>query len=106
MGLFVRQKTYIEHVTSEDGEVIDEPFYDVKCAGMPKHCKELFLKSVEGWKSTEDDPESEYRPEELAFLREKREITDFKLGLTVPGKLLPRTIPGGVLLCATTYEMR
>lgn len=106
MGLFVRQKTYIEHVTSEDGELITEPFYDVKCAGMPKHCKELFLKSVEGWKPTEDDPESEYRPEELAFLREKREITDFKLGLTVPGKLLPRTIPGGVLLCATTYEMR
>lgn len=105
VGLFVRQKTYIEHVTHKDGEPI-EPFYDVKCAGMPQQCKDLFLKSVSGWKPTKDDPETNYRPEEIAFLKQKREITEFKLGLKIPGKLLPRTIPGGVLLCATTYEMR
>ena len=31
---------------------------------------------------------------------------DFKIGLTVPGKLLPKRIRGGVLLVDTNYQMR
>ena len=36
----------------------------------------------------------------------KRELEDFKVGLKVPGKLMPKRIRGGVLLVETNYEMR
>ena len=43
----------------------------------------------------------------LDFLREKTNtISDFKVGLKVPGKLKPVNIAGGVLLMETTYTMR
>ena len=103
MGLFVRQKTYIEHVVAEDLEPIDNPYYNVKCAGMPQKCKDLFLESVKGYSPKEGD---KYDADELEFLQTKRDITDFKIGLRVPGKLMPKRIRGGVLLVPTTYEMR
>ena len=43
---------------------------------------------------------------ERDFVLQKRTIEDFKVGLKIPGKLLPKRIPGGVVLMATTYEMR
>ena len=36
----------------------------------------------------------------------RRTIEDFTIGLSVPGKLLPKRIPGGVLLVDTDYKMR
>lgn len=84
-SIFTRQKTYIEHVTHEDGEPIETPFYDVKCAGMPKKSKQIFLDKMET---------GEY------------DLTDFKIGLKVEGKLTPKRIRGGVVLQETTYEMR
>ena len=102
-AIFVRQKTYIEHVTHEDLEPIDKPYYNVKCAGMPDKCKQLFVKSMEG--ITEEERE-QYTEEELKFLDTKRTIEDFTLGLLVPDKLLPKRIRGGVVLQETTYQMR
>ena len=103
IAIFARQKTYIEHVTHEDLHPIEKPYYNVKCAGMPAKCKKLFLKSVEGF----DEKELEtMEDEEKEFLKTKRTILDFKVGLIVPGKLLPKRIKGGVLLMDTTYEMR
>lgn len=102
IGWFVRQKTYIEHVVAEDLEPIKQPYYNVKCAGMPTRCKQLFLKSM-----GEDVPELEKINEtEKEFLKKKRTIEDFKVGLTVPSKLMPKRIAGGILLVDTTYEMR
>ena len=46
------------------------------------------------------------KPEEKRFVEQKRDLTDFKIGLVIPGKLLPKRIHGGVLLVDTTYEMR
>ena len=103
IGIFTRQKTYIEHVIAENLEPIESPYYNVKCAGMPDKCKKLFLKSMEGYVPKEGD---EYDEDELEFLKTKRTIEDFKLGLVVPGKLLPRRIRGGIVLTPTTYEMR
>lgn len=100
-GWFVRQKTYIEHIVSEDGEKIDKPFYNVKCAGMPRRSKDLFIKSMTG-----EGELGELTPEESEFIKVKRGLTDFKIGLCVPGKLLPRQIKGGVVLTPTSYEMR
>ena len=48
----------------------------------------------------------EYEEDELEFLSVKRELDDFKVGLKVPGKLMPKRIRGGVLLVDTNYEMR
>lgn len=99
-AIFVRQKTYIEHVTHEDGEKVDIPYYEVKCAGMPARCKDLFLCSL-GDKKIENLNE-----EEKKFVKTKRELTDFKVGLKVPSKLLPKRIKGGIVLTPTTFEMR
>lgn len=102
-GVFVRQKTYIEHVTHENCQPIDSPYLNIKCAGMPKKCKDLFELSMQGYEQKEGD---KYTEEELKFLTKKRTIKDFKIGLCVPGKLMPKRIRGGTLLVETTYEMR
>lgn len=112
-AIFTRQKTYIEHIVkeSEKGVMIDvTPYNNIKCAGMPQKCKDLFELSLQGTAKQDD---REYTPEELTFLFNpktgeviKRELTDFKVGLRVPGKLRPMRIRGGVLLVETPYEMR
>lgn len=102
-AIFVRQKTYIEHITHENREPIDKPYYNVKCAGMPDRCKNLFIKSIEGYTPNEND---DYTQEEQDFMQTNRTIEDFKIGLVVPGKLLPKKINGGIVLQETTYQMR
>lgn len=99
-GWFVRAKTYIEHVEAHDLEPCD-PYYDVKCAGMPSRCKELF-----GMSMSQEYGSDGFTGEELEFLATRRGLEDFKVGLQVPGKLLPRRIPGGVLLCEVPFTMR
>lgn len=96
---FERQKTYIEHVTHENMKPV-KPYYNVKCAGMPDRCKQLFLASMG---ATEIEAKNE---DEISFISEKRSITDFTVGLEVPSKLRPKRISGGVLLVDTTYKMR
>lgn len=102
-AIFTRQKTYIEHVTHEDLQPIDKPYYNVKCAGMPTKCKNLFVKSFE--QLTEEDIKP-YNKAEQEFLRTKRTIEDFKIGLCIPSKLMPKRVKGGIILKDTTYEMR
>ena len=94
-GLFVRQKTYIE-ITGEDD-------YNIKCAGMPDPCKDILKISLTG----RADPGAleKLTDDEKEFALTKRELSDFKRGLAVPGKLLPKRIPGGIVLIDTVYEM-
>ena len=109
-GIFTRQKTYIEHVTHENLIPLEESkqYNNIKCAGMPKKCKDLFEISMQG---TADINEN-WSDEEKEFLFDKdnkpivRDYSDFKVGLKVPDKLRPIRIRGGVLLVNTTYEMR
>ena len=103
VAIFTRQKTYIEHVTHENLEPIEQPYYNVKCAGMPQKCKDLFINSMtQEWDRSDD----KWTDEERTFMETQRDITDFKIGLKVPGKLMPKRIRGGILLVNTTYEMR
>ena len=102
IGFFVRQKTYIEHIVEDDKGPVT-PEFNVKCAGMCDFCKQLFLCSM-GEVSRETLPDLT-KDEEL-FLSTKRTIHDFTVGLTIPGKLTPKNIPGGILLTKTTYEIR
>lgn len=80
-AIFVRQKTYIEHVIEENLKPVEEPYYNVKCAGMPEQCKKNFLAQM-------------------------KDISEFKVGLKLEGKLLPKRIKGGIVLQETTYIMR
>ena len=107
VAIFTRQKTYIEHVVIENGNELEKPYYNIKCAGMPNRCKYLFELSMKGYKVTQDDIENErFTEDEIEFLKTKRTLKDFTLGLRVPSKLIPKQIIGGVLLVPTTYEMR
>lgn len=107
-AIFTRQKTYIEHVVKENCIPIDKPYNNIKCAGMPQKCKDLFEKSMNADAHISD----EWSDEEKEFLFDKdnkpikRSFADFKIGLKVPGKLRPKRIRGGILLVETTYEMR
>lgn len=107
-AIFTRQKTYIEHVVAENLIPIEKPYNNIKCAGMPKHCKDLFELSLAG----DADKNKEWSDDEKEFLFDKdnnpikRDYSSFKIGLKVPGKLRPKRIRGGVLLVETSYEMR
>ena len=112
---FTRQKTYIEHVTHEDGEPV-EPYLNIKCAGMPDKCKDLFRLSLEGGadpRGHEVDGELiPWTDEELEFLftsegeQIRRTYHDFDIGLQVPGKLRPKRMPGGIVLEDCWFTMR
>ncbi|HEY8542405.1 MAG TPA: DNA polymerase [Pseudothermotoga sp.] len=84
IAVFVRQKTYIEHVTHEDLKPVDTPYYSVKCAGLPENCKQIFIKELEAG---------------------TKKLSDFTVGLELDGKLLPRRINGGIVLTETTFKM-
>ncbi len=110
-AIFVRQKTYIEHVTHNDLELVENPYYDIKCAGMPQQCKDLFKRSMDTTPITEEELKN-YDAEQIRFLFDTngkqihRTLNDFKIGLKVAGKLVPKRIKGGTLLVSTDYTMR
>lgn len=99
VGTFTRQKTYIEHVVKEDLEDC-KPYYNVKCAGMPQRCKDLFVMSLSG------EITGGVNDEERKFVEQRRTLQDFHKGLVVPSSLKPKRIKGGILLIDQTYEMR
>lgn len=114
-GIFVRAKTYIEHVVreSEKGKLVEvKPFYLIKCAGMPERSKKLFLysmlnekeKTPEWW--DEQIKEHEWDEEQVEFIKHQRVLEDFKIGLKISGKLRPKRILGGIVLENSYYEMR
>ena len=99
-AIFTRQKTYIEHITKENLQDVEAPYYEIKCAGMGKRCKELFNLSLQG--ITEIDGMT---TDEQEFLSTPRTIDDFTIGLKIPSKLIAKQVEGGTLLCTTTFEM-
>lgn len=103
-AIFARQKTYIEHVVCENLQPIQTPYYNIKCAGMQDRCKKYLTYSLEG-KSPPLEEWEEMSDIERNFVKEKRDLTCFKVGLKVPGKLMTTRIRGGILLVDTEYEM-
>lgn len=98
-AIFVRQKTYIEHIKKEDGYE-----YLVKCAGMNEKSKKLFIMSM-GVPMDETFIE-DLSSEELKFVQTKRTLEDFKKGIEVPGKLMIKRMPGGIVLQDSYYRMK
>jgi hypothetical protein len=97
---FIRQKTYVEHVTHEDLKPIEKPYYNIKCAGMPDSCKDLLLISM-GEKEANEKQKEKYKD----FLSKKRTLNDFDIGLKIPSKLKPKDIKGGVILVEEDYTI-
>lgn len=95
-GYFVRQKTYIEHIVKEDGKELESPVYNIKCAGMPDKCKQLFEKGLET--GIMKGPHNE----DIQI----DGVESFRVGLEIGGKLIPKQIAGGVLLIETTFRIR
>lgn len=118
IAIFTRQKTYIEHIVKENLKDVDEQYNNIKCAGMPKKCKDLFELSmkgdadIKGTVNEETGKITEWTEDERKFLFDEkgepivRTYANFKVGLKVPGKLRPKRIRGGILLVDTPYEMR
>lgn len=103
-AIFVRQKTYIERIVIKDGEKLENPYYSITCAGMPQKCKDLLSFSLAG-KKPEEKEFLKLSEDEKNFLETKRKLTDFKTGLKVPGKLLPKRIQGGIVLSDTEFTL-
>lgn len=113
-AVFIRQKTYAEHITHENLKPVKgDPYWDIKCAGMPETCKDLFLLSMD--KSTKEVIENPdfsemvaktFTPDEIVFLSETRTIKNFNIGLKIPGKLMPKHIKGGIVLKSDWYTMK
>lgn len=113
-GFFSRAKTYIEHVIAEDGVFLSEQdkHYLVKCAGLPEEAKKIFELGLKGeiydkYHDVKFDEQKEIENvEAYQFLTAKKyDISDFKEGLVIPGKLMAKRINGGVILVPTTFEM-
>ena len=95
-AIFVRAKTYCEHIKEGDTYV-----WDIKCAGLPQRSKDMFLLSI-GEQNITTKPVTWAEKE---FVEEHHDITDFKPGLSIPGKLLPKRFPGGVVLMETSFKI-
>ena len=115
-AIFVRAKTYIEHITHEDREEVENPYYAIRCAGMPDRAKANYEAKIlyEPLKDTDDIKEYEEKigvknltKSEISFhMKPKMTIEDFKVGLCVPGSLKPKRIRGGIVLLNGEYVMR
>lgn len=111
-GIFVRQKTYIEHVIEEDLEPIENPYYNVKAAGLPAKSNYLLNKSLDYNKTGEliinDNEQVSYKitEEDIKWIKQKRSPESFKRGLVIPGSLKQKRIKGGVILYEKDYVMR
>lgn len=95
---FVKGKTYIEHIVAEKHELV-EPYYNIKCAGLPSKGKMVFAMSMEKYKPTDEDiKDFDLDKDCLDVINKEYKIDDFKQGLKLPGKLIPIRIKGGVVL--------
>ena len=91
-GLFIRQKTYAEKI---DGA------WQLRGCGLTERGKNLFLESVDGVERITDKSEHE-----VEFVSNKHSITDYNVGLSIPGKLIPKIVEGGVILINRDFTMK
>lgn len=108
-AIFDNTKRYIEHIIEEDNEEVDA-YYNITCAGMPDKAKLILRKSLGDNLSEGEEKiiekEMKKNEEVINFLSKNRQLTDFKKGLKVPGKLMKKTIKGGVILYDDFFTIR
>ena len=102
-SLFIRQKTYIEYSNNE---------YEIKACGMPERSKILFAENLKGNKPDNkgilhtENKDIKLSEKERKFFTKDLEPRDFKIGFSVPGKLLPKVIKGGTVLIETDFTIK
>ena len=101
-SVFIRQKTYIEYSGDK---------YDIKACGLPERSKILFEENLKGQvpndnKIIVNGEEMELSLKELEFMETPRTVKDFKVGFSVPGKLLPKIIKGGTVLEEVDFTIK
>ena len=114
MARFVRQKTYIEHTTHEDGEPIAKPYWNIKACGCPEEAKKRLLYRVTEYVY---DEHHEVKPvfhhleyDENENIISPRRTDDefmarFTYGLVEAGKMMKRRVVGGVILEEKTFSI-
>lgn len=90
-AIFLRQKTYIEH--TESG-------YQVTACGMGKRCKELLNIGLTR------ETNGEITMHEMKFCSNIHSLSDFHVGMTIPGNLKQKRIQGGVVLYESDFKLR
>ena len=105
-AIFVRQKTYIEHVTHEDGKAVEHPYHLVKGASIPKRCNELITLNLDMQDNKELYNKKEYNEQEREFLEHPLQLSDYKIGLRIPSCLKAKRIRGGVILYSSDFVIR
>lgn len=98
---FIRQKTYAEHIVKEDRKECNG-YWNVKGCGCPERSKNLFLETVDGKERVKNKDK-----EETEWVKTHHHtIDDFKIGISIPGKLRPKQVKNGVVLAKTTFTMK
>lgn len=113
-SIFLRQKTYMEF--DIDNSNMKKSTFDVKACGMPERSKILFIENLKGNKPLNNClyyrnskgrlEKMKLSVEELEFMEQDLTINDFKVGLCVPGKLMPRVIKGGTVLEEVDFTIK
>lgn len=98
---FVRQKTYIEHLTHEDGKEID-PVWNIKACGAPENVKIRIQYKVEIDEELDKDEDGNiinYKYDDDEFMER------FTYGLVESGKMGKKQVTGGTILYNTTFQI-
>ena len=105
-GYFLRPKTYVEYAA-------DWSTWLITACGLPSRSKKLLMLSISQQHKNPDALNEEdikfldsLSDREREFIDTPREITDFKVGLTIPGRLMPKVITGGTVLCDGEYTVK
>lgn len=103
---YIRQKTYVEHITHEDMESV-EPYWKVTCAGMQPRVKRMLCYSLQGVSPSRDElMEDKPDAHELSFIIKKRTLREVSVGMLVPGRLRLVKIKGGTVLVKTDFKIK
>lgn len=100
-AIFVRQKTYIEHITDGDG------YYNVKCCGMTSKLKDIISYALEDKPINLDIAiENGYNESEIEFINHGMKISDFTHGFEMDGQLKAKRINGGTILQNGKFKIK
>lgn len=88
---YLRQKTYIEYIVTDKGEG-----WEIKCAGLAEECKNI----LNNYYTEEELKEKGYK--EYVHNLE----AEFKVGMNIQGKLIPKRISGGIILINTEFSIK
>ena len=75
-AVFVRAKSYVEHVVKEDGEKV-EPYFLVKCAGLGKKGKKNILKMMDPTKALKELEDEKDKLTEEEYQEELKTIKKY-----------------------------